>query len=252
MRVLVTGAGHGLGLALTLELLERGATVVGVDRDPAALERLARGYVDLFEGRLCDLGDLGAVERLLQRFDAPFDLVALNAGISATGNFARIPAEAYDRLIRINVSAPLLMAQRMVRDDRIARGGTIVFVSSLSHVTGYPGASVYAATKDAVAVYARSVRKPFAKRGVRVLTVFPGPIRTAHAERHAPAGAKASRRMDPRSLARQILKAVRQRERVLYPGLGALTAYTLGSLMPRTATRLMGRVLFRKLKREVY
>ena len=252
MRVLITGAGHGLGLALTLELLERGANVVGIDRDAASLERLAQGYIDLFEGRLCDLGDLAAVERLLGRLGPAFDLVVLNAGISATGNFARIPIEAYDRLIRINVSAPLLMAQRMVRDDLLARGGTIVFVSSLSHVMGYPGASVYAATKDAVAVYARSVRKPFAKRGVRVLTVFPGPVRTAHAERHAPEGAKASRRMDPRTLARKILAAVRQRERVLYPGLGALTAYTLGSLMPRTATRLMRRVIFRKLKREVY
>ena len=252
MKALVTGAGHGLGLALTLELLDRGAQVVGVDRDGPALERLAQGYVELFEGRLCDLGDLRAVERLLARLEGPFDLVVLNAGISATGNFARIPVEAYDRLVRINVSAPLLMAQRLVRDEALARGGTIVFVSSLSHVTGYPGASVYAATKDAVAIYARSVRKPFAKRGVRVLTVFPGPVRTQHAARHAPEGAKASRRMDPRFLARKILGAVRLRERVLYPGLGALTAYSLGSLAPRTATRLMGRAIFRKLRREVY
>lgn len=249
---MVTGAGAGLGLALTLELMERGALVTGIDRDGPALERLARGYVDLFDGRLCDLGDLGAVERLLQRLEGPFDLVVLNAGISATGNFARIPVEAYDRLVRINVSAPLLTAQRLVANGKIARGGTVVFVSSLSHVTGYPGASVYAATKDAVAVYARSVRKPFGKRGVRVLTVFPGPVRTQHAARHAPHGAKASRRMDPRFLARKIIAAVRQRERVLYPGLGALTAYTLGSLMPGTATRLMGHAIFRRLRREVY
>lgn len=252
MRALVTGAGAGVGLALTLELLDRGAAVVGVDRDGPALERLAQGYVELFEGRLCDLGDLAAVERMLDRLGGPFDLVVLNAGVSATGRFARIPAAAYQRLIAINVTAPLVMAQRLVASERVARGGTIVFVSSLSHVTGYPGASVYAATKDAVAVYARSVRKPFGRRGVRVLTVFPGPVRTAHAERHAPPGASASRRMDPRTLARKILGAVRLRERALYPGLGALSAYTLGSLMPRTATRLMGRAIFRRLRKEVF
>ena len=190
MRALITGAGNGVGLALTLALLDRGGSVVGIDRDGAALERLAQGYVDLFEGRLCDLGDLGAVDRLLGRLDGPFDLVVLNAGVSATGNFARIPGEAYQRLVRINVSAPLLMAQRLVGKAKVSRGGTLVFVSSLSHVTGYPGASVYAATKDAVAVYARSVRKPFARRGVRVLTVFPGPVRTQHAERHAPSGSR--------------------------------------------------------------
>ena len=73
----------------------------------------------------------------------------------------------------------------------LARGGHVVFISSLSHMTGYPGAASYAATKDAIAIYAKSIRRPFKRQlGVHVACAFPGPLRTGQAERHAPKGAK--------------------------------------------------------------
>ena len=251
MRSLVTGAANGLGLALTRNLLTLGE-VVGVDVDGERLEELAQRNVDRFEGRMCDLSDPRAVSRLADRLEGPFDIAVLNAGISATGRFARIPVEAYERLVRVNVTAPLLLAQRLVGDGLMAQKSTIVFISSLSHVTGYPGASVYAATKDAVAIYAKSVRRPFRAQGVRVTCVFPGPVRTEHGARHAPPGSKASGRMAPERLARIIVKGARRGERVLYPGGTALTAYTFGSLVSGTMTRLMRRIILDRLDREVY
>ena len=63
-----------------------------------------------------------------------------------------------------------------------AAGGTVIFVSSLSHRTGYPGAASYAASKGAIAVYAGSIRKPFRRAlGVHVACAFPGPMKTEHA-----------------------------------------------------------------------
>jgi len=134
----------------------------------------------------------------------------------------------------------------------MANGGKIVFVSSLSNAMGYPGASVYAATKDGIATYAESVRKPFRRKGVGVLTVFPGPIRTAHAEKHAPPGADASKRMAPQKLARMILKSAVRKDKALYPGFGAELASGFGKIAPNIATKIMRRVIFDKLNKPEY
>ena len=240
---LVTGAAAGLGAALAERLLADGTEVVAVDRAPM------RARSGLHRHTL-DLADAAAVETFCVELVGSLDLVVLNAGVSATGRFETLPAAAYERLLRVNVTAPLLMAARLV--ERMEPGGTIVFVSSLSHRTGYPGASVYAASKDAVAAYARSVRRPFARRDVRVMCVFPGPVRTEHARRHAPPDADEAARMDPDELARRILQAVRRGRRTLYPGAAARATAIAGRAAPGRMTRLMRRLIFERLQRDVW
>ncbi len=253
MRVLVTGAANGLGFALTRTLLDTGHEVVAVDIDTGPLDGLTARGQGACVPRLADLSSESSVQRLLEVLrDESFDLVILNAGISATGAFEEIPVSAYERLVAINLKAPITLASSLVRTEVLKRGGKVVFISSLSHAMGYPGAAVYAATKSGLALYAKGVRKPFAKKGVGVLTVFPGPIRTDHAERHAPVGAKASKRMVPDKLAKIILKAARGRKRELYPGMVASLAATFGNFAPDIATRMMRKAIFDKLDGPVY
>jgi len=253
VRALVTGAANGLGRALTENLLEAGHEVVAVDIDTAPLDGLAMRSRGACVARLADLASENSVQRLLDVLaDERFDLVVLNAGVSATGPFEEIPAKAYERLVAINLKAPITLASSLMRMACIEPQGKIVFISSLSHAVGYPGAAVYAATKSGIALYARSIRKPFRKRGVGVLTVFPGPIRTDHAERHAPEGAKAKKRMHPEKLAKLILKAAKGRKRELYPGTAAGMAKTFGNLAPNMATRMMRKAIFDKLDKTTY
>ena len=253
MKALITGAANGLGRALTENLLEAGHEVVAVDVDTAPLDELAVRSRGACVARLADLSSESSIQRLLDVLaEERFDLVILNAGISATGPFEQIPFNAYEKLIAINLKAPLTLASSMVRLGLVETRGKIVFVSSLSHAVGYPGAAVYAATKTGIALYAKSIRKPFAKRGVGVLTVFPGPIRTEHAERHAPAGAKAAKRMAPEKLAKMIIKAAKGGKKELYPGSAAGLAKTLGGLAPNLMTKLMRRAIFDKLDKSTY
>lgn len=254
MKVLVTGAVHGLGRAFLEHAIARGNTVVAVDRDAAGLAELEHHYPREVTAREVDLADEEGVRKLtadMARFFR-FDMALLNAGISATGPFESIPFEASVRLVRVNVSAPLVMASGLVGGGAMNKRSTLVFVSSLSHAVGYPGAAAYAASKDAVSAYAEAVRRPFRKRGVRVTTVYPGPLRTLHAERHAPPGARAEGRMAPEVAARKIWRAARKGERYLHPGLAAKTAGSLGRLMPATATRLMRKVIYEKLDESVW
>jgi cyclic-di-GMP-binding biofilm dispersal mediator protein len=253
MRALVTGAARGLGRALTEALLRQGYKVVAVDRDPEPLEHLPENLRDACTILTIDLASTEAIDELVTNLTGEkFDLVILNAGISATGKFEDLPMSAYERVIDVNARAPILLSSCLVGRKLMADKARLVFISSLSHVMGYPGASVYAATKDAIAAYARCVAKPYGRQGVRVLTVFPPPIRTDHAQRHAPPGADPSRRMTPDKLAGVILKASRSRAKVCYPSAAAGVAALFGKIAPVLATRMMRKLIFEKLEGPVY
>lgn len=247
MRALVTGAASGLGREIVRQLAADGVQVTAIDR--SAMDPVAG-----LEPRLVDLADRDAVDRLLRELDdePPFDWIFHNAGISATGNFERIPDDAYLRLLRVNCEAPIVMTAAMIANAKIANGGRLVFISSLSHFTGYPGGAVYGASKDALTIYAKSIRPALKRLGVTVMTVFPGPVRTDHASRHAPPDARAERRMDPADLAARIIRATRYGNKVLLPGVAAKTGRLLGGLAPRRMTAFMRRVIFEKLERDVY
>jgi len=242
---LVTGGSAGLGRAMVGRLLADGWRVVSVDRAEGAA-------MPFLERVTCDLADRSAVDALAARLAAtgPFQLAVFNAGVSATGRFEAIPIEAYRRLMTANAETPMLLSAGLVRAGQMA--GPMCFVSSLSHFTGYPGAAVYAASKDALAVYARSVRKPFARRGVSVTLACPGPLRTEHAARHAPPGADADRRMPPEVAARLILDATFAGRRLVVPGRTNRLAALAGRLLPGTMMRQMRRLILDRLEGEVW
>lgn len=248
MRVLITGAVDGLGRALTERLLAQGDDVVLIDHNRTGLHTITQANVGRSEGFVVDLAVIEQVEKFCQTANfARIDMAIFCAGISATGKFEEIPNEAYLQLVNINLKAPLVMASQLAGHDRINRGGRIVFISSLSNDVGYPGASVYGATKEAIASYARSISRPLRKKKISVTTVFPGPMRTAHAEKHAPAGSSAAKRADPKVIAEAILKGAKSRKRELHPGTSTWLAAKAGRIAPGAMTRLMRRVIFEKL-----
>ncbi len=249
MRVLITGAVEGLGRALCDQLLGNGHFVTAIDYNNEGLAELDQIWGDKISTIAADLSDRAELLNLLEKLktDPPFDWVILNAGISATGRFEDIPANAYQKLLRINTEAPMIMAAGLAGSNMINKGGSIAFISSLSHATGYPGASVYCASKDAISAYAKSIRPACAKIGLHILTVYPGPVRTNHAERHAPKGADASKRMAPEVLAAHIVTALKGKKCRLYPGGVAKLSRVLGKLAPNTMSRLMRKIIYEKL-----
>ena len=245
-RVLVTGGADGIGRALVSRYAEAGADVTFVDVDA---ERGAALRGDAIQFVQADLADRDAVDALSASLAeaSPFDVVIQNAGISHVGPFDASDLEAQQRVIRVNLEAPLVLTAALLTSERVAHGGAIAFVSSLSHYVGYPGAAVYAATKDGLASYARSLSVALASRRILVSRVFPGPTRTAHAERYSPEGSDASKRMSPDAVAKAIERGLRNRRTVIVPGVGARLFALAGSLVPRMTERALRRALYEPL-----
>ncbi|MDF1606782.1 SDR family NAD(P)-dependent oxidoreductase [Hoeflea sp. YIM 152468] len=243
-RALVTGGSAGLGAAMAEHLLGCGYEVVSLDRNrPCA----GAGPVLFIQ---CELGSRSELDRVMPEVieAGPYDLVLLNTGINATGAFETVSSESHQQILRVNAEAPMVMASRLLTERAFTPSAALVFVSSLSFFTGYPGAASYAASKDALSAYAASMRKTAKARGISITTAYPGPIRTDHAERHAPAGADATRRMDPGLVARLIIADAVGGRKTSIPG-GANRVFALiGRIAPKPVTALMRRGIYVRLK----
>ena len=243
MNCVITGAADGIGRALAERFVLAGASVVGVDVDADRAQETEQLLgVSFVMADLCEEEGVARVSQTL--CDGPeIDVCIHNAGISAVGRFETIDPEAQARVIALNLTAPMVLTARLLDAGKLSTGGSLVFLSSLSHFTGYPGASVYAATKDGLASYARSLSVALARQDIRVLTVFPGPTRTAHARRYSPDNSREEKRMAPEVLADRIFRAVEKRKRVLIPGFGNRIFAWMGFCFPEVTEALMRKMM---------
>ncbi len=233
---------------MALRWAQAGWTIVGVDVDALALTATQRAVQALGVPLHPFVVDLAQAEqrRALMRQLAllpPIDVLINNAGISAVGRFGRLALAPQQAVLDINLTAPLTLTAQLLGERRLAADAALVFISSLSHFTGYPGASAYAATKSGLAAFARSVA--VAAPALHVLTVYPGPTRTDHARRYSPDNRREHRRMPPDDLAAAIFRAVQRRQRILIPGWNNRLAAVFGMLLPRLSERLMARLMLR-------
>jgi NAD(P)-dependent dehydrogenase (short-subunit alcohol dehydrogenase family) len=236
---LVTGGSSGLGAALVAGLLARGYAVTCLDRNPPGVTDARLSFV------ATELGDMAALAGAVERLNGTvFDVVILNAGISAVGAFEDIDGAHLQRVIDVNLRAPIELTRQLLSVGAVAPTGSLIFVASLSNRLGYPGAAVYAASKQGLEAFARSLRPG---RGQSVLCVLPGPLDTPHASRYAPAGGKARARMAPERLAVRVLSRLGQSGTLYASGAQRLAALA-GRLLPEVMTGLMRRALFDRLR----
>ena len=243
-RALVTGGSSGLGASIVRWLDDRDYDVVVLDRVQPGFERLVVEFI------ACDLRERDSVNRALPTLIAagPYDIVVLNAGINATGRFETIDAQDHLDVLRANAEAPAIIAARLLEADACLAGGAMAFISSLSHFTGYPGAAGYAASKDALAIYANSMRQYAKSKAVTITVAFPGPLRTRHAELHSPEGADASKRMEPDLAAGIIMTDVLAGKASSIPGLSIRLFALAGRILPGPVTAVMRRLIYARLK----
>ena len=251
-RCLITGAAAGIGRALVDVFSAKGYEIVGVDVEPAGAEETERALSDRGVTSTFIVADLASSDGLsscaARLFKVPpVDVVIHNAGISAVGRLPSMLVEDQLRVIDLNLTAPMALTADLLRGERIAPGGSIVFISSLSHHVGYPGASAYASTQDGIASYGRSLRAELHSADIHVLTVFPGPTHTDHARRYSLDNSRVSARMDPVLLAEMICDCVLRRRTMLIPGIANRLAAFAGSWFPRTMEWAMVRTILNRL-----
>jgi NAD(P)-dependent dehydrogenase (short-subunit alcohol dehydrogenase family) len=175
----VTGAGQGMGRAITQAFAAEGATVVAIDVNEAAAQASLAGAPGL--AMKVDIADSAAVnaafEQVLARF-GQVDVLVNNAGVGSVDAFADIPDATWARVIGVNLTGAFYCARAAVRamKDKGTRGA-VVNVSSTAAVSG-EGPAHYCASKAAIMGLTRSMAKELAAAGIRINTLVPGPTNT--------------------------------------------------------------------------
>lgn len=182
---LITGASRGIGEAAARELAARGYALALAARSADALERLAGELVRSGCPALplpTDLRRPDEVQRLariaLDHF-GQIDALINNAGIGGSGVFARMPDDAIDAQLAVNLHAPIALTRALLPQMLARRSGSIVFVSSVLGRIAMPGSTIYNAGKFGLRGFALGLRREVAHRGVGVTLIAPGFIDTS-------------------------------------------------------------------------
>jgi short-subunit dehydrogenase len=174
--VLVTGATGGIGQAIGRAFADRRANLILTGRRADVLERLAEELGA--RAIACDLADRAAVERLAADTSA-LDVLIANAALPASGVLTELTQDQIDRMLEVNLRAPIALARALAPGMIERRRGHMVFISSLAGKAANPASSIYSATKFGLRGFALGLREDLRPYGVGVSVVLPGFISDA-------------------------------------------------------------------------
>lgn len=180
-RVLVTGAGTGIGREIALEFARDGADVAlhyshhdaGVRSAVQEIRAMGRRA----EAFLADFNDLSQVQSLGKQaieFLGGVDCLVNNAGITFNRPFLAVTPEQFDAVYNVNIRAQFFLTQVIAKDMLTHGGGAVCNITSIHGISGAPEHSVYAGTKGAIIAHTRALAVELAHQGIRVNAIAPG------------------------------------------------------------------------------
>lgn len=182
-RILVTGAGSGIGFATAELFLREGARVVAVDRDEAALERAgallsSRDELLTIAADVTDEAQVGeAVNRASGRFDG-LDGVVNAAGIDLQRSFCDTSIHDWQRVMAVNLLGPVLVCHAALPAMHRSGGGTIVNIASGAGLRPLEKRTAYCSSKAALVMFSKALAIDLGASNIRVNAVCPGIIDT--------------------------------------------------------------------------
>ncbi len=201
---IVTGAASGLGLAIASAIAQAGGNPIGFDVNPSP-EQYEHETVDVSDRRAVE----AAVQRALQRHGSLSGVVA-NAGIDACGKFLDVPADAWERVIRVNLVGTAAIV-RAALPALMESKGRVVTVASTLGLRALSDATAYCASKFGVVGFTRALSVELAGK-VGVTLLLPGGMQThffdgRDEQYKPPVDAKLN---DPRNVANAVVFALSQ------------------------------------------
>lgn len=182
---IITGASRGIGLGIAKIFAAHGANLILCAKTPNSLEeiktQLQNHYAIQVDNYYFDVGQPQEVKTFYQQINRNYqqlDILVNNAGIMENAMLGMVSTEHIEKLFQTNTYSMFYLSQYAARLMARHKKGSIINISSIIGVQGYPGQSAYAASKAAIIGLSNSLAKELAVNGIRVNTIAPGLIET--------------------------------------------------------------------------
>lgn len=177
-RIMVTGASSGIGRGIAISCSKMGAVVFLNGRNIEKLECTKRELCG--DGHKIVAGDITSREDVTRIINSlpVLDGVVHCAGIGYRKICKLVEPEEVDNVMNTNFNAPILLQTALLKNKKINKGASIVFIASVAPFVPTVGNSIYSATKGAILAFANNLSVELAPRNVRVNSVCPGMIWT--------------------------------------------------------------------------
>ncbi|MGW0250118.1 SDR family NAD(P)-dependent oxidoreductase [Nocardia goodfellowii] len=181
-RVLVTGAGSGIGQGIALRLLDEGAQLIAADVDETGLQTTADKAGDAAERlrtvrvNIADPESVGAGVAEGLEFLGGLDVLVNAAGILKPARTHEMPLDAWNQIITVNLTGTFLMTQAALPALLDSGQGVVVNLSSTAATNAAPYLAAYAASKGGVNAFTHAIALEYAKQGLRAVNILPAGI----------------------------------------------------------------------------
>ncbi|MGK4199326.1 SDR family NAD(P)-dependent oxidoreductase [Fusobacterium sp. HC1336] len=174
-RVLITGATSGIGLAISKKLLSMGHVVYGVGRDFSKVDIENNNFYPI----VCDLIKYQNIEEMVKKLkkEVEIDILINCAGIGYFGPHEEINPIKLHKMIALNLEAPLILTQLLLRDLK-KREGVIINISSITATKSSTYGCAYSATKAGLVHFSKGLFDEVRKTGVQVISILPDITKT--------------------------------------------------------------------------
>jgi len=182
---LVTGATHGIGMAIAIGLANAGAKIVINDISQEKLDKAVKEYkekgIDVY-AYLFDVTDEKAVDEYITRIEkevAPIDILVNNAGIIKRIPMVEMSVKDFEDVIKVDLIGPFIMAKRVVKSMLERKsGGKIINICSMMSELGRPTVGAYAAAKGGLKMLTKNMAAEWGEFNIQVNGIGPGYIAT--------------------------------------------------------------------------
>jgi len=261
MRMLITGASQGIGRALSLAAVRRGAHVLATARNGEllqSLQREAEGLPGRLETLVADVTSPNDRRRMLEAAVEHFgglDILVNNAGIGATGHFSDASEERLRRIFEVNFFGPAELIRLAIPLLRQGKTPLIVNISSVVGLRAFPARSEYSASKFALQGLSEALRAELVRYGIDVLVVSPGLTATNFPQNMIENKARWSmdhkRSMSPEQVAEATLRAIEKGRRSLVLTWEGKMVVWLNRLVPWFVDWMMARKVYQLYRDEI-
>ncbi|RFF27611.1 MULTISPECIES: 3-hydroxybutyrate dehydrogenase [unclassified Wenzhouxiangella] len=231
LRILITGAGSGIGAGIAYHLSQAGHSILATDLDARAAEVTAEkinGAGGHASGYAVDVTRDEEVERLVAELDGPVDVLVNNAGLQHVARLEDFPMDKWDQLVQVMLTGTARLTRALLPGMREQGFGRIVNIGSIHSLVASPFKSAYVAAKHGLTGFSKVLALETADTDITINTVCPTYVKTPLVEKQIADQAKTHGISEDRVVDEIMLKPMPKGVFISFEELAGICAFLVG------------------------